>query len=143
MSTLEKYIKQIRGISYKPEEISEMPQEGFVPILKANNITENGLDKSDLIYIHKSKVSQEQFIKKGDLLLAASSGSKDIVGKHIFFDRDYNGSFGAFCKVVRPNTNIFPEFVSAFFKTTTYRRHIRKVIQGANINNLKDRKSVV
>lgn len=138
MNTLDKYITQVRGISYKPEEISELPLEDYVPILKANNIKETGLDESDLIYIHRSKIKPEQFIRKGDLLLAASSGSKEIVGKHIFFDKDYQGSFGAFCKVVRPKENIYPEFVSAFFKTPTYRRHIRKVIQGANINNLRN-----
>jgi len=138
MNTLGKYITQVRGISYKPEEISELPLEDYVPILKANNIKESGLDESDLIYIHKSKIKSEQFIRKGDLLIAASSGSKEIVGKHIFFDKDYQGSFGAFCKVVRPKENIYPEFVSAFFKTPTYRRHIRKVIQGANINNLRN-----
>jgi type I restriction enzyme, S subunit len=138
MSMLEKYITQIRGVAYKPEEISDLPQEDYVPILKANNITKNGLDESDLIYIHKSKIGQDQFIKKGDLLIATSSGSKEIVGKHIFFERDYTGSFGAFCKVVRPNANIYPEFVSAFFKTPLYRRHIKKVIQGANINNLRN-----
>jgi restriction endonuclease S subunit len=138
MNRLDKYIRQVRGISYNPKDISEVPLEDYLPILKANNIQENGLNTSSLIYIHKSKIKKEQLIKKGDLLLAASSGSKDIVGKNVFFENDFDGSFGAFCKVVRPNQDIYPRFLSVFFKTPIYKRHIRNLIQGANINNLRN-----
>src|SRR3712207_2871448 len=112
MVKLAKYIKQIRGISYNPNDVSSVPSKDFLPILKANNITEDGLDTSDLIYIHKSKIKKEQFIRKGDILLAASSGSKEVVGKNVFFENDFEGAFGAFCKVVRPTTDIFPRFLS-------------------------------
>lgn len=131
-------ITQIRGISYKPNDISTIPLPEYVPILKANNIQEDGIVIKDLIYIHKSKVRPEQFIKKGDLLLAASSGSKDIVGKNIYFESDFHGSFGAFCKLVRPNENINPRYLATFFKSVPYKRHIRKLLSGALINNLKN-----
>lgn len=131
-------ITQVRGISYKPNDISAIPQQDYVPVLKANNIQENGIDTSDLIYIHKSKVKPEQFIKKGDLLLAASSGSKEIVGKNIYFENHFDGSFGAFCKLVRPKKNINPRYLATFFKSVPYKRHIRKLLSGALINNLKN-----
>lgn len=131
-------IKQVRGISYKPSDISAIPLPDYVPVLKANNIQENGIDTTDLIYIHKGKIKPEQFIKKGDLLLAASSGSKEIVGKNIFFENDFEGSFGAFCKLVRPKPSIHPKFVGVFFKTPYFKRHIRNLINGALINNLKN-----
>lgn len=137
MPRLEKYIKQIRGVSYSPEDISDVPVIDYLPILKANNIQEGSLKTDNLIYVHKSKIKPEQLIKKGDILIAASSGSKDSVGKSVFFDEDFNGGFGAFCKVIRPVANIYPKFVSVFFKTPEYRRHISRVIQGANINNLR------
>lgn len=131
-------VMQVRGISYSPKDISEIPLSDYVPILKANNIKERGIDTTDLIYIHRSRVKPEQFIRKGDLLLAASSGSKDIVGKNIFFEEDFEGSFGAFCKVVRPNEKISPNFLAVFFKTPNFKRHIRGLINGALINNLKN-----
>jgi type I restriction enzyme S subunit len=131
-------ITQVRGISYKPNDISAIPQPDYVPVLKANNIQENGIDTSELIYIHKSKVKPEQFIKKGDLLLAASSGSKDIVGKNIYFESDFEGSFGAFCKLVRPKKNVNPRYLATFLKSVPYKRHIRKLLSGALINNLKN-----
>jgi len=131
-------ITQVRGISYKPNDISAIPMLDYVPILKANNIQEEGIDTSDLIYIHRSKVKPEQFIKKGDLLLAASSGSKEIVGKNIHFEWDFDGSFGAFCKLVRPKKNINPRYLATFFKSVPYKRHIRKLLSGSLINNLKN-----
>jgi type I restriction enzyme S subunit len=131
-------IIQVRGISYKPSDISAIPMPDYVPILKANNIQEEGIDTRDLIYIHKSKVKPEQFIKKGDLLLAASSGSKEIVGKNIYFERDFEGSFGAFCKLVRPKKNINSRYLATFFKSVPYKRHIKKLLSGALINNLKN-----
>lgn len=137
MNKLINYITQIRGITYRPEEISEYPTENYIPVLKANNITENGLDTSKLIFINKNRVKPEQYIKKGDILLVASSGSKDIVGRNIFFDSDYQGTFGAFCKIIRPN-NIYPKYLYHFFQTPQYKRNIRKSIQGANINNLRN-----
>ncbi len=131
-------ITQIRGISYKPNDISATPLSDYVPVLKANNIQEEGIVTNDLIYIHKSKVRPEQFIKKGDLLLAASSGSKGIVGKNIYFESDFEGSFGAFCKLVRPKKNINPRYLATFFKSVPYKRHIRRLLSGALINNLKN-----
>lgn len=134
---LQNYIEQVRGISYTPEDISETPMENYIPVLKANNIQDGKLDTTSLIYIDKAKVKPEQLIRKGDLLIAASSGSKEIVGKSVFFENEFYGSFGAFCKIIRPKENIYPGYVNAFFKTTEYKRHIKKVIQGANINNLR------
>ncbi|WP_163325508.1 restriction endonuclease subunit S [Draconibacterium mangrovi] len=131
-------IKQIRGISYKPNQISDSPKEEYMPVLKANNITPDGLDDRNLIFISNNNVKEEQIIKRGDILLAASSGSKNIVGKNIYFNKDYYGSFGAFCKLVRPDNTISSEFLSHFFHTDTYKNHIRNSIQGANINNLKN-----
>lgn len=134
---LQNYIEQVRGISYSPEDISETPMENYIPVLKANNIQDGKLDTTSLIYIDKAKVKPEQLIRKGDLLIAASSGSKEIVGKSVFFENEFYGAFGAFCKIIRPKENIYPGYVNAFFKTTEYKRHIKKVIQGANINNLR------
>lgn len=137
---LGKHIIQLRGVSYKPNEISShlIEDDDFIPLIKANNITEEGFNKRNLIYIKKNRIKNEQLIKKGDLVLAASSGSKKVIGKSIFFDTDFNGSFGAFCKLIRPQKSLFPGYLKHFFKTTHYRRSIEKSVQGANINNLKN-----
>lgn len=135
---LKPFIEQVRGIAFKPAEISDSPFDGSVAILKANNITDTGLDDSVVIYIDAQKVKKEQFIKAGDILLAASSGSKKVIGKNIYFPNDYQGSFGAFCKVVRSKPGLHPEYLKHFFKTNYYHHYIEHSVQGANINNLKN-----
>ena len=45
-------IIQVRGIAFNPKDISETPLPDYVPVLKANNIQERGIDTSNLIYIH-------------------------------------------------------------------------------------------
>ena len=135
---LKPYITQVRGIAFKPSEISTDPFPGSIAVLKANNITNDGLDDSKLIYIDAKRVREEQIIRRGDLLLAASSGSKKVIGKNIYFATDSRFTFGAFCKVVRPKGGIHPPFLKHFFQTPYFRQVIEKSVQGANISNLKN-----
>lgn len=135
---LKPYITQVRGIAYKPDEIADTPFENSVPLLKANNITDDGLDSSSLIYIAADRIKSEQFIRAGDLLLAASSGSKKAIGKNVHFPEPFSGSFGAFCKIVRPKNGLHSGYLKHFFKTRYYRSSIEKAVQGANINNLRN-----
>ncbi|MCB1810866.1 MAG: restriction endonuclease subunit S [Candidatus Competibacteraceae bacterium] len=135
---LKPHIRQIRGIAFKPSEVTGAPFDGSIAILKANNITDTGLDDSSLIYIDARKVKKDQLIKSGDILLAASSGSKKVIEKNIYFHKDYLGTFGAFCKLVRPKPELHPEYLKHFFKTVYYRNAIERSVQGVNINNLKN-----
>jgi type I restriction enzyme S subunit len=49
-----------------------------------------------------------------------------------------DGSFGAFCKVLRPNGTVDPLYFGHFFRTPFYRRTVSGLAAGANINNLKN-----
>ncbi|HCE43646.1 MAG TPA: hypothetical protein DET40_08865 [Lentisphaeria bacterium] len=135
---LGQHILQIRGISFKPEDVITEQLDGYVPVIKSNNITETGFDSKGLIYIKSEYIRPEQFIRNGDLVLTASSGSKKTIGKNIQFDSDYNGSFGAFCKLIRPKSTINPKYIYHYFKTHYFRDSIEKAVQGANIANLKN-----
>ncbi len=129
---------QLRGVSYAKEDASYSPAEGLVPILRANNITEHGLDFNGLVYVPKSCVKDKQLIKKGDVVIAASSGSIQVVGKAAYAEADFYGSFGAFCKVLRPSKLVDAKYFSYFFQTPFYRNTISSLAAGANINNLKN-----
>jgi type I restriction enzyme S subunit len=130
--------EQVRGVSYGKEDASRVPQEGYLPVLRAGNITDGGLVFDDLVYVPSARISQKQLIKKGDVVIAASSGSLDVVGKAAPATRAFNGGFGAFCKVLRPNAKVDSAFFAHFFKTADYRRKISSLAAGANINNLKN-----
>ena len=135
---LGEFIKQIRGISYKPADVT-MSEKG-TPILRANNIQEDGLVFDDLVYVSENKISQEQRLQKGDIVICASSGSKNLVGKAATFEQfETPVSFGAFCKVIRgkKSADIDPEYIRFYFRSKYYREQISANSSGSNINNIK------
>ncbi|WP_419838922.1 restriction endonuclease subunit S [Candidatus Poriferisodalis sp.] len=93
----------------------------------------------DLVYVPASRVTEKQWLKRGDVLIAASSGSLDVVGKAARIRRDEEVAFGAFCKVLRPTSEVDAGYFAHFFQTKPYRRHVMRVAAGSNINNLKGR----
>jgi type I restriction enzyme S subunit len=62
MARLGDYIEQIRGVSYKPEDICSLTDNDAVAILRANNIQDDGLNFDDLIYVKKNKVSLKHYL---------------------------------------------------------------------------------
>jgi type I restriction enzyme S subunit len=71
----------VRGVSYDKSDASDQPGDDFVPILRANNISAGRIVTDDLVYVPRRYVSAHQFLRAGDLLIAASSGSRTVVGK--------------------------------------------------------------
>ncbi|RYD77728.1 MAG: restriction endonuclease subunit S, partial [Verrucomicrobiaceae bacterium] len=104
----------------------------------AGNITNNGLTFDDLVYVPAGKISVKQRIRKNDIVIAASSGSLDVVGKAARALNDFDGGFGAFCKVLRPRKEVNAAYFSHYFKTPEYRKLISSLAAGANINNLRN-----
>ena len=130
--------EQIRGVTFDKAESSKSPATGTLPVLRANNITDSGLVFEDLVYVPKRRISSKQLLQEGDVVIAASSGSLDVVGKAAMLKRPFEGGFGAFCKVLRPRGEVDPSYFAHFFLTSHYRRRISALAAGANINNLKN-----
>ena len=130
--------EQVRGVSYSKADVSLEPQEGYVPVLRAGNISDSGLEFDDLVYVPKAKVKGKQLVRANDIVIAASSGSLDVVGKAARALNDFHGGFGAFCKVLRPAKDIEPSYFAHYFKTNEYRRKVSNLAAGANINNLRN-----
>jgi len=130
--------EQIRGVSFDKGEATATPKSGHVPVLRAGNISETGLllDR-DLIFVPEKRVSVKQRLQPDDVVIAASSGSLDVVGKAGQLKEPFDGTFGAFCKVLRPGPSVDPRYFAHFFRTTEYRRRVTRLAAGANINNLK------
>ena len=125
-----------RGINYTKDVASNNPFKEGLPILRGNNI--NGeLNFDDLVYVPKALIKKEQFIKKDDIIFAMSSGSKHLVGKSAVAKKDFNGSYGAFCALLRISDDVNKKYVSYIFKGNSYRKLISEIAKGTNINNLK------
>jgi type I restriction enzyme S subunit len=123
-------------VSYKREESRSDPSDGLVPILRANNIQNGRLILEDLVFVPSGRVSEEQKVRQGDIVIAMSSGSPDVVGKAALVTTDWSGGFGAFCGVLRAKKGTNPELLAHFLRSQQYRRAIEAVVTGTNINNL-------
>ena len=129
--------EQIRGVTYAKQDASSTTKPGYLPVLRAGNITDDGLDFDDLVFVPADRISTKQRIRKFDVVIAASSGSLAVVGKAAPAPDDYEGGFGAFCKVLRPGPKVDPRYFAHFFKTGDYRRRISALAAGIGINNLR------
>ena len=126
----------IRGVSYDKSVVSTSEREGDIPILRANNI-QNSLVLNDLVYVPNDFVQEEQMIREGDIVLAMSSGSKDLVGKSAQANRDINAAFGTFCGLIRAKEIIDSKYLGLYFQTQEYRNFVSYQSKGVNICNLK------
>ena len=129
---------QIRGVSFSGDDAVSKAQDGYLAVLRANNITEGGLSFDDLTFVPAARISEKQLVRSGDVVIAASSGSLSVVGKAAPALTDLHMGFGAFCKVLRPNPKVAPAYFAHYFKTRDYRQKISSLAAGASINNLRN-----
>jgi type I restriction enzyme S subunit len=130
--------EQIRGVTYGKEDASSNPRPGYLPVLRAGNIADDRLVFDDLVFVPAERIAPAQKIRRNDVVIAASSGSLDVVGKAARALADFEGGFGAFCKVLRPGPGIDPAYFAHFFRTREYRHRVSALAAGANINNLRN-----
>jgi type I restriction enzyme, S subunit len=132
-------VEVIRGVTYKKNQSSAVAKDDLLPVLRANNIQGGKLIFDDLVYVVPNLIKPKQMVKKGDIVVAMSSGSKSVVGKTAKAENDFNGGFGAFCGLLRPNKLVDSSLVSFFTGSGDYRNKVSELSAGANINNLKPR----
>ena len=127
----------VRGVSYKKQDVTNDAILGYLPVLRATNIQDRQLIlDEELVYVKAEKVSDSQLLRRGDVIIAMSSGSKSVVGKAAQLNMDWKGSFGAFCAVFRHNAMAESIFVGNVFQAKNYRKHLLREARGTNINNL-------
>ncbi|MBZ4218548.1 hypothetical protein, partial [Mycoplasma tauri] len=123
-----------RGLTYKP---SDCVKNG-IRILRSSNIHKDKFILFDNdIFVNKKAINID-FAKTGDILITASSGSVDIVGKHTIIENipektAVHGGFMLLCKTKYPN------FLNESMNMNWYKRLIMSNISitSGSINNLK------
>ena len=134
---LTELVSLVRGVSYTKGMERREPAPGYIRLLRANNI-QGDLVFNDVIYVPQTCVKPDQILRRGDIVVAMSSGSKSVVGKTAqHWHTGEPTTFGAFCGVLRPNASVDPAFLGWFLRTEQYRQFISEISAGVNINNLK------
>lgn len=129
----------LRGVSYPKNSATNIPSENSVLILRGGNIQDGKIVvDADRVYVPNSFIDQSQYLKKGDVIIVASTGSKALIGKAAISLRDEPYiAFGAFLMLLRPSNVVDGAFFGYFFLTDEYRFNIRRLSAGININNIR------
>jgi len=126
----------IRGVTYNKSDASDAALPEYAPLLRGNNINRI-LNFDRPVFVPKKLISEQQYIRVGDIVIAMSSGSADLVGKAAQATASFDGAFGAFCGVVRSRTSGLFELFGLFFQTPLYRSRAAGHGKGIGINNLQ------
>lgn len=128
----------VRGVTYnKTKETNDI--ENSWKILRANNITLNlnVINFDDIKLINKNvKVKESQFLKKGDILICAGSGSKEHIGKVAYIDEDMEYTFGGFMGVIRGNEELNSRYLFHILTSKLFRDYLDSALNSTTINNL-------
>ncbi|GHV21427.1 restriction endonuclease [Spirochaetia bacterium] len=132
---LNEIVEIVKGVTYSKEDQSN--EKTSIVILTADNITLDGkLEISKEIYLRDDfNVSAEKRLKKNDIFICFSSGSKEHLGKVAFIDKDKKYYAGGFMGIIRVKTDTEPKYIYQLLNSVL-RQTVRNSSSGANINNL-------
>lgn len=129
----------VRGVTYNKSKEVKNDDSGY-KLLRANNIelTTNTLCFSDVKVIdYSTKVKQDQFLRKNDILICAGSGSKEHIGKVAFIDKDLDYTFGGFMGVIRVNSDILlPRYLFHVLTGEIFKSYLLRVSNSSTINKI-------
>lgn len=132
--------KQQRGVTYGKGDANTIEFPDSILVLRGGNIQDGKiiLNSNDNVFLSSKLVKHEQLIKKGDVIIVSSTGSKALIGKAAHAETNMpNVAFGAFLSMLRPNSEINTSYFDHFFQTNYYRQNIRELSGGVNINNIR------
>jgi len=128
-------ISLISGTSYDKNDV----QESGIKILRGGNIQDGEIiEKDDDVFVQIGRTSSECNVRIGDIVIVASTGSADLIGKAGYVRKEYHSTqIGAFLRIVRPIAGEISLYLNLVFSSELYRGHIRTMAKGTNINNIK------
>jgi type I restriction enzyme, S subunit len=135
------YCECIRGVSYKPADLSTSLSSQTITLLRSNNIQEYGLNFDDVQYVSSKTVKYDQIARSGDVAICMSNGSRKLLGKTSAFKNiPTNGALtvGAFCSILRTKDTNLSDFIGQLLKSNQFMKQVEISLAGSAINNLKN-----
>ena len=127
-----------RGLTYSKAD--EVP-ESAIGVLRSNNVDlyNHSLNLDEIKFLNPSfVVPANKKVRKDSILMCMSNGSKEHLGKVAIIDKDLDYAFGGFMGLLTPNkAKVYPKYLYYTLISPDFKKHIRGVSDGANINNLK------
>lgn len=125
----------IKGVTYSKADQTIEQTENIV--LTADNITLNGdfEIKKEVYLFDGFNVPEDKKLKKNDIFMCFSSGSKEHLGKVAFIENDTDYLAGGFMGIIRTKNEVKPKYIYQLLNSLL-RQSIRDIGSGSNINNL-------
>lgn len=127
----------VRGLTYDKTQTVET---NGVAVMRSNNISSDGtLDYENGVQLVSKEPSEEQLLRKNDIVICMANGSDRLVGKAAKYDGGYKEpsriTVGAFCGIFRSSAPALPWW----FQSDEYQRFLYLGKQGGNgaLANLK------
>ena len=135
-SSLWDLVDVIGGVSYSPKDI--VGSDSDVRIIRGGNIQNNlVMLRDDDVYLHHSYKNETNSLRKWDIVLVASTGSIEALGRTAtVWDDMPNVQIGAFLRILRPKSLKYAPLISAWLSSEYYLKYIRTVAKGTSINNI-------
>ena len=129
-------IDMVSGTSYKKGDVCT----NGVRILRGGNIVNDELVLAeDDVFLPNEYENIEKNIRKDDIIIVASTGSQKVIGKPALIRQNYDRTqIGAFLRIIRAKDAKYVPYLWLVFKGLYYREHIRNLVKGTNINNIKE-----
>jgi len=118
----------IRGITFKPNEKYDEPNENTIICFRTTNI-QSELDDRDVMNIDLSLLkSDNKIVKNGDILIS-SANSLELLGKCCLVKNiNYKATLGGFIVCGRANSNILDEkYFYYFFSSESNQKRMRNL----------------
>ncbi len=138
-TTLGDMARSIRGVSYRPDQLRKEYESDIITLLRATNIQNNIFVFSDLQFVPKEIVNDNQICKLFDIIMCMSNGSKKLVGKSAQFDSNPLGfTCGSFCSIIRSKDESLAKFVFVIVNSFEFKKQLDLTLSGSAINNLQN-----
>lgn len=137
LATLGDVAEFVRGVTYKPAEVSNANDPMAIACMRTKNIQED-LEDDDLVFIPRAPIKSEKILRLGDILVS-SANSWNLLGKSSWVpDLPYPATFGGFTSVLRvTSARVLSRYLYLWFSTERIQRLVRSFgQQTTNISNL-------
>ena len=71
----------VPGVTFKKDEAKTAAEPEYLPVLRAGNIRTRLVTSEDLVWVPSERISPNQLLRTGDIVVCMSSGSPRVVGR--------------------------------------------------------------
>ena len=103
------------GLTYSPSDV----REKGTAVLRANNIQDGKISYDEVLHV-ETDIPEKAYINKGDLLICARNGSKNLVGKTAIVERN-GDAYGAF---MAKFVSVSSQYLYYFFSSQFFREQL-------------------